>query len=48
VAQEAKAEHLDLLVFVRPHKSFFEKIFRPSLTKAIANYPTVPSLFIKT
>lgn len=48
VTQEAKADGLDLLVFARPHKSFFEKIFRPSLTKAIANYPTVPSLFIRT
>ena len=48
VTQEAKADGLDLLVFARPHKSFFEKIFTPSLTKAIANYPTVPSLFIKT
>ena len=48
VTREAKAEGLDLLVFARPHKSFFEKVFRPSLTKAIANYPTVPSLFIRT
>ncbi len=48
VTQEIKADGLDLLVFARPHKSFFEKIFRPSLTKAIANYPTVPSLFIRT
>lgn len=48
VTQEANADGLDLLVFVRPHKSFFEKIFRPSLTKAIANYPTIPSLFIRT
>ena len=48
VTQEATTDGLDLLVFARPHKSFFEKIFRPSLTKAIANYPTVPSLFIKT
>lgn len=48
VTQEAKAEGLDLLMFARPHKSFFEKIFRPSLTKSIANYPTVPSLFIRT
>src|SRR5690606_12846923 len=48
VTQEANADGLDLLVFARPHKSFFEKIFRPSLTKAIANYPTIPSLFIRT
>lgn len=48
VTQEANADGLDLLVFVRPHKSFFEKIFRPSLTKTMANYPTVPSLFIRT
>lgn len=38
---------LDLLVFTRPHKPFFEKIFVKSLTKAVANYPVVPSLFIK-
>jgi len=48
VTQAAKKEQLDLLIFVRPHKSFFRKIFLPSLTKAIANYPTIPSLFIKT
>ncbi|WP_262248445.1 universal stress protein [Parapedobacter soli] len=48
VTREAKGDKLDLLVFARPHKSFFEKIFRPSLTKAIANYPMVPSLFIRT
>lgn len=44
----AKSEGLDLLVFARPQKSFFQKIFTPSLTKAVANYPSVPSLFIKT
>jgi len=48
VTKEANADGLDLLVFARPHKTFFEKVFRPSLTKAIANYPTVPSLFIRT
>ena len=48
VTQAAKSEQLDLLLFARPHKSFFQKVFVPSLTKAIANYPTVPSLFIKT
>ncbi len=48
VTQATKSAHLDLLIFARPHKSFFQKIFAPSLTKAIANYPTVPSLFIKT
>lgn len=48
VTQAAKSEHLDLLIFARPHKSFFQKIFAPSLTKAIVNYPTIPSLFIKT
>lgn len=48
VGQTAKSEKLDLLVFARPHKSFFQKIFVPSLTKAVANYPTIPSLFIKT
>ncbi len=47
VSQAIDSEKLDLLVFVRPHKSFFTKIFVPSLTKAVANYPTVPSLFIK-
>lgn len=48
VTQVAQTEGLDLLMFARPHKSFFQKIFEPSLTKAIANYPTIPSLFIKT
>lgn len=48
VGQAAKSEKLDLLVFVRPHKSFFRKIFVPSLTKAVANYPIIPSLFINT
>lgn len=48
VTQAAESEGLDLLVFARPHKSFFQKIFSPSLTKAVANYPSVPSLFIKT
>ncbi|SEK94295.1 universal stress protein [Parapedobacter koreensis] len=47
VTQEAKADRLDLLVFARPHKSFFQKIFVPSLTKAVVNYPSIPSLFIK-
>ena len=48
VTQAARSEELDLLLFARPHKSFFQQIFTPSLTKAVANYPTVPSLFIKT
>jgi len=48
VTRAAQSEGLDLLVFARPHKSFFQKIFAPSLTKAVANYPTIPSLFIKT
>lgn len=47
VVQEAMADGLDLLVFVRPQKSFFQKIFTPSLTKAVANYPAIPSLFIR-
>lgn len=38
---------LDLLVFTRPNKSFFSKIFEKSLTKAVINYPVVPSLFFK-
>ncbi|MFC3199788.1 universal stress protein [Parapedobacter deserti] len=48
VTQTAKSEGLNLLVFARPSKSFFQKVFEPSLTKAIANYPTIPSLFINT
>lgn len=47
VAQVAVEEKLDLLVFARPHRSFFESIFVKSLTKEVANYPTVPSLFIR-
>ncbi|SFC21527.1 Nucleotide-binding universal stress protein, UspA family [Parapedobacter composti] len=46
VTQAAKSEALDLLVFARPQKSFFQNIFMPSLTKAVANYPSIPSLFI--
>lgn len=47
VADVAKQENLDLLVFSRPHRTFFESIFVKSLTKEVAIYPTVPSLFIK-
>lgn len=47
VAQVAVEENLDLLVFSRPHRTFFESIFARSLTKEVANYPTVPSLFIR-
>ncbi len=47
VAQVAIEEKLDLLVFSRPHRTFFESIFVKSLTKEVANYPTVPSLFIR-
>jgi len=47
VAQVAVEENLDLLVFSRPHRTFFESIFVKSLTKEVANYPTVPSLFIR-
>ena len=47
VTLTARSEQLDVLLFAKPHKSFFQKIFVPSLTKAVANYPTVPSLFIK-
>jgi Universal stress protein UspA and related nucleotide-binding proteins len=46
VTQVAKTEGLDLLVFARLHKSFFQKLFETSLTKAIANYPSIPSLFV--
>ncbi len=38
---------LDILVFTRPHKTFFQQIFARSLTKAVANYPVIPSLFFK-
>lgn len=47
VAEVAMEENLDLLVFARPHRTFFESIFVKSLTKEVANYPTVPSLFIR-
>lgn len=47
VAEVAVAEKLDLLVFSRPHRTFFESIFAKSLTKEVASYPTVPSLFIR-
>jgi nucleotide-binding universal stress UspA family protein len=46
VASLTKTESLDLLVFMRPHKPFFEKLFKPSLTKAMAHYPIKPTLFI--
>lgn len=47
VANIGEMEELDLLVFARPHRTFFESIFVKSLTKDVANYPVVPSLFIK-
>lgn len=47
VVRIVNERNLDLLIFTRPHKPFFEKIFVKSLTKAVANYPVVPSLFIK-
>lgn len=47
VVNIAKEQKLDLLVFTRPHKPFFEKLFGKSLTKAVASYPVLPSLFIK-
>jgi len=48
VAAVAKDRKLDLMVFTRPQKPFFEKIFGTSLTKSVANYPIIPSLFIKS
>lgn len=47
VVSIAKKHELDLLVFTRPHKPFFDKLFVKSLTKAVASYPVLPSLFIK-
>jgi nucleotide-binding universal stress UspA family protein len=47
VADLAEAEKLDVMVFMRPHKPFFEKLFKPSLTKAMAHYPVKPTFFIK-
>lgn len=47
VTTVATEQDLDLMVFTRPQKPFFEKIFGKSLTKAVANYPVIPSLFIK-
>lgn len=46
VSQAANSQQLDLMVFTRPHKSFFEKVFGSSLTKQVANYPIIPSLYI--
>lgn len=47
VAGVAEGQQLDLLIFARPHKTFFQTIFAKSLTKEVANHPVVPSLFIK-
>lgn len=47
VVNIANKEKLELLVFTRPQKPFFEKIFGKSLTKAVANYPVIPSIFFK-
>lgn len=48
VSAAAVAERLNLLVFARPHKSLFQTIFVPSLTKEVAGYSsTIPSLFIR-
>jgi len=47
VSEAAADEQLNLLIFVRLHKSFFEKIFAPSLTKEVVGYSSgIPSLFI--
>src|SRR5690606_6663625 len=48
VAAVADDSNLDLMVFTRPQKPFFEKIFGTSLTKSVANYSIIPSLFIKS
>lgn len=42
----AESGKLDLLVFTKPHRSFFESIFHKSLTKDVASNLKVPSLFI--
>lgn len=48
VSAAATDEKLDLLIFTRPHRTFFHTIFAPSLTKAVAGYSTaIPSLFIR-
>lgn len=48
VSLTADAEQLNLLVFTRPHKTFFQTIFTPRLTKTVAGYfTTIPSIFIK-
>lgn len=46
VSKAASTQQLDLMVFTRPQKSFFEKVFGSSLTKQVANYPIIPSLYI--
>lgn len=48
VRTAAETEQLNLLIFVRPHRTFFHTIFAPSLTKAVAGYgTTIPSMFIR-
>lgn len=46
IANIAEFSELDLLVFTKPHRSFFENIFHRSLTKDVAGNLKVPSLFI--
>ncbi len=46
VSRVANENGLDLMVFTRPHKSFFEKIFMKSLTKEVVSYPFIPALYI--
>ena len=47
VAQIAQDKKLDLLVFTRPQKSFFSKVFAKSLTRDVVSNLNMPSLFIK-
>jgi nucleotide-binding universal stress UspA family protein len=46
VSRVANENGLDLMIFTRPHKSFFEKIFMKSLTKEVVSYPFIPALYI--
>lgn len=48
VSAAAMTERLNLMIFPRPHKSLFQNMFVPSLTKEVAGYSsTIPSLFIR-
>lgn len=48
VTEIARDKKFDLLVFTKPQKTFFSKIFVKSLTRAVVGNLNIPSLFVKS